>query len=55
MWILSMWYQKLKFSYVVVFMDERNFETSTEMLSWETRTNPLTWEVMILAANHFLK
>ena len=41
-WILLMWYQKLKVSGMVVFRDER----TTEMLSRGSRINPLTWDVM---------
>jgi hypothetical protein len=33
-------YQKLKVAYMVVFRDEGTFEPATEMLSWESRTNP---------------
>ena len=45
-WILFMWYQKLKASYLVVFRDEETFETTAAMLSRESRTNCLTWEVL---------
>ena len=41
-----MWYQKLKVSCLVVFRDDGTSETTTEILSRESRTNPLTWEVM---------
>jgi len=45
MWILFMWYQKMKASSLVVFRDEETFETTAAMLSRESRTNSLTWEV----------
>ena len=41
MWILFMWYQKLKASCLVVFRDEETFETAAAMLSRESRTNSL--------------
>jgi len=44
-WILFVWYQKVKVSCMLVFRDEGSLEP-TEMLSRENRTNPLTWEVM---------
>jgi hypothetical protein len=31
---------------MVVFRDEGTFEPATEMLSWESRTNPWIWEVI---------
>jgi len=43
-WILFMWYQKVKDSCVVVFRDEGTFEPSAVTLSLGSRTNPLTWE-----------
>jgi len=46
LWILLMWYQKLKVSCMVVFGDEGTFEPTTEKLSRESRTNPLTGELM---------
>jgi len=45
-WILFMWYQKVKVSCLVVFGDEGTFGPIAEMLSRGSRTNPLTWEVM---------
>jgi hypothetical protein len=45
-WILFMWYQKLKVSCMVVFRGEGAFEPTPEMLCMGSRTNPLTWEVM---------
>jgi len=45
-WILFMWYQKLKASCLVVFRDEETFEITAAVLSRESRTNSLTWEVM---------
>ena len=45
-WILFMWYQKLKASCLVVFRDEETFETAAAMLSRESRTNSLMWEVI---------
>ena len=45
-WILFMWYEKLKASCLVVFRDEETFETTAAMLSRESSTNSLTWEVM---------
>ena len=45
-WILFMWYQKMKASCLVAFRDEETFETAAAMLSRESRTNSLTWEVM---------
>jgi hypothetical protein len=44
-WILFIWYQKLKFSCWVVFRSEGTFGPTAEMLSRGRRTNPLTWEV----------
>jgi len=41
-----MWYQKLKFSCLVVFRDEGTFGPTPELLSRESRMHPLTWEVM---------
>jgi len=45
-WVLFMWYQKVKFSCMVVFRDEGTFEPTSEMLRRENRTSPLNWEVM---------
>ena len=45
-WILFMWYQKMKASCLVVFRDEETFETAAAMLSRESRTNSLIWEVL---------
>ena len=45
-WILFMWYQKMKASCLVVFRNEETFETAAAMLSRESRTNSLTWEVL---------
>jgi len=36
-WILFVWYQKMKVSYMVIFGDEGTFEPTTEMLSREAR------------------
>ena len=44
-WILFMWYQRMKASCLVVFRDE-TFETTAAVLSRESRTNSLKWEVM---------
>ena len=46
MWILFLWYEKLKASCLVVFRDEETFETAVAMLSKESRTNSLMWEVL---------
>jgi len=45
-WVLFMWYQKFRASCMVVFGDEKTFETTAAMLSRESRTNSLTWQVM---------
>jgi len=45
-WILFMWYQKMKASCMVIFRDEETFETAAAVLSKESRTNCLMWEVM---------
>ena len=41
-----MWYQKLKFSGLVILRDEGTFGPTAEMLSRESKTHPLTWAVM---------
>ena len=45
-WILFIWYQKLKVSCMVVFRDEGTFGPTTEILNKGSKSNPLTWEVM---------
>jgi len=47
-WIFFMWYQKLKFSCMVVFIDEGTFGPSAKMLNRGSTTNLLTWEVMLI-------
>ena len=44
--ILFIWYQKVKFSHLMVFRDKGPFGCTTEMLNRESRTHPLTCEVM---------
>jgi len=45
-WILFMWYQKMKAPFMVDFRVEETFETAAAMLSRERRTSSFTWEVM---------
>jgi hypothetical protein len=54
-WILFMWYQKLKTSCLVVFRDKETFESPAAMLIRDSRTNSLTWEVMrFYPSRHFM-
>jgi len=41
MWILFMWYQKVKFSCMLVFRDEGTFEPTRVIWVWEA--GPITW------------
>ena len=45
-WILFVWYQKLKVTSLVVFRDEGTFGPTTEMLNRGSKSNPLTLAVM---------
>jgi hypothetical protein len=45
-WILFIWYQKVKVSCMMDFRDEGTFEPTTEMLIRESRTNLLIWKVI---------
>jgi len=45
-WVLFMWFQKMKASCMVVFRGEETFEITAAMFSRESRTNSLTWEIM---------
>jgi len=45
-WILFIWYQKMKVPFMVDFKDEETFETTAAMLSRERRTSSFTWDVM---------
>jgi len=45
-WILFMWYQKMKAPFMVDFINEETLETTAAILSRESRTNCLMWEVM---------
>jgi hypothetical protein len=52
-WILFMWYQKLKLSCLVIFRDEGTFGPTPEMLSRRSRTSTwpgMSWEFTLLGS-----